>query len=249
MTTIRGAHTSLPSSRAERRRGRDGQRSGPVLVLGPLLRHVGTSDATVWVETSERCTVEVCAGALASAQRTFTVAGHHYAVVTLEGLEPGSRTPYEVRLDGRPVWPLADSPYPPSVIPAVEPGATFRLAFGSCRSPSTVEVQDPGGSGEDVLAAYARTLAARRAEWPDALLLLGDQVYADETSPKTVSFIRARRDIGRPPYRQVADFEEYTQLYREAWSDPDVRWLLSTVPTSMIFDDHDVIDDWNTSRS
>ena len=27
-----------------------------------------------------------------------------------------------------------------------------------------------------------------------------------------------------------------------------VRWLLSTVPTAMIFDDHDVIDDWNTSR-
>ena len=27
-----------------------------------------------------------------------------------------------------------------------------------------------------------------------------------------------------------------------------MRWLLSTVPTAMIFDDHDVIDDWNTSR-
>jgi len=27
-----------------------------------------------------------------------------------------------------------------------------------------------------------------------------------------------------------------------------VRWLLSTVPSAMIFDDHDVIDDWNTSR-
>jgi hypothetical protein len=28
-----------------------------------------------------------------------------------------------------------------------------------------------------------------------------------------------------------------------------VRWLLSTVPTSMIFDDHDVRDDWNTSQT
>ncbi len=28
-----------------------------------------------------------------------------------------------------------------------------------------------------------------------------------------------------------------------------MRWLLSTVPTSMIFDDHDVRDDWNTSQS
>ena len=47
----------------------------------------------------------------------------------------------------------------------------------------------------------------------------------------------------------MADFEEYTRLYREAWSDPDIRWLLSTVPSTMIFDDHDVIDDWNISWS
>jgi len=45
----------------------------------------------------------------------------------------------------------------------------------------------------------------------------------------------------------VADYEEYTALYRESWLDPDVRWLFSTVPSSMIFDDHDIRDDWNTS--
>ena len=52
-----------------------------------------------------------------------------------------------------------------------------------------------------------------------------------------------------PPGEQVADFEEYTRLYRESWSEPDIRWLLSTVPTVMIFDDHDVHDDWNISWS
>src|SRR5207249_10174364 len=35
---------------------------------------------------------------------------------------------------------------------------------------------------------------------------------------------------------------------RESWSDPDIRWLLSTVPSTMIFDDHDVNDDWNISQ-
>ena len=35
----------------------------------------------------------------------------------------------------------------------------------------------------------------------------------------------------------------------EAWSDPPIRWLLSTVPSAMIFDDHDVVDDWNTSAA
>jgi hypothetical protein len=77
--------------------------------------------------------------------------------------------------------------------------------------------------------------------------LIGDQVYADEVSPETLEFLRSRRDTSRPPGEEIADFEEYTRLYREAWSDPDIRWLLSTVPSVMVFDDHDVIDDWNIS--
>ncbi|MDQ3821879.1 MAG: hypothetical protein M3321_01395, partial [Actinomycetota bacterium] len=63
----------------------------------------------------------------------------------------------------------------------------------------------------------------------------------------TREFIASRRDVHRPPYEDVADFEEYTRLYRESWSEPVMRWLLSTIATAMIFDDHDVHDDWNIS--
>ena len=101
----------------------------------------------------------------------------------------------------------------------------------------------------DALWAFSRRLQAGREPWPDCLLLLGDQVYADEVSPETLAFIRDRRDVEQPPGAQVADFEEYARLYREAWSDPDIRWLLSTVPSTMIFDDHDVHDDWNISEA
>jgi hypothetical protein len=86
-------------------------------------------------------------------------------------------------------------------------------------------------------------------EWPEALILLGDQVYADEVSPGVRDFIRSRRDPEVPPGETVADFEEYTRLYWESWGEPYMRWLLSTVPSSMIFDDHDVHDDWNTSKT
>jgi phosphodiesterase/alkaline phosphatase D-like protein len=81
------------------------------------------------------------------------------------------------------------------------------------------------------------------------LLLLGDQVYADEASPATRRWLAARRDLSDPPGSEVADYEEYTHLYDESWLDPEIRWLLSTVPSCMIFDDHDVIDDWNTSAA
>ena len=85
-------------------------------------------------------------------------------------------------------------------------------------------------------------------EWPDALVLLGDQVYADETSESTQP--ADPRSAATSPTRRATrsrDFEEYTWLYDESWTDPQVRWLLSTVPSSMIFDDHDLRDDWNTS--
>ena len=88
-----------------------------------------------------------------------------------------------------------------------------------------------------------------REEWPDVLLMLGDQVYADEVSPATRAFIETKRDPNEPPGERVLDFEDYTQLYLESWSDPAIRWLLSVVSPAMIFDDHDVHDDWNISEA
>jgi hypothetical protein len=215
------------------------------LVLGPLLRYAGTESATFWVETSEPCEVEV----LGERQSTFAVEGHHYALILVEDLAPASVIDYDIRLDGRVVWPPEDGRPGPAVhTRRGEP--QVRLVFGSCRigdpQPKADEFPE---SGIDALWAYSRQLQRGEVEWPDALLLLGDQVYADEVSPGTAEFIRARRDVAEPPGEEIADFEEYTRLYRESWSDPDIRWLLSTVPTAMIFDDHDVNDDWNISTS
>jgi hypothetical protein len=217
----------------------------PRLLIGPLLRHVGRTDATIWVETDEPCEVEVLGGR----ERTWTVSGHHYALVVVDDLEPGATTPYEVRLNGERAWPPLVGSRPPSVIRTLGADRPLRVAFGSCRyGRAAVKVADRHFD-PDALACYARRMADQDAsEWPDALLLLGDQVYADETSPATQRRIRAKRDITKGAKDQVADFEEYTWLYLESWTDPDVRWLLSTVPSSMIFDDHDVRDDWNTSH-
>ncbi|MGW7367882.1 alkaline phosphatase D family protein [Streptomyces sp. NPDC054841] len=224
------------------------------LRLGPLLRHVdweAGEQATVWVEADRPCTAEVrCADGAGGSVRTFQIEGHHYALIPVTGLTPASSTPYEVLLDGRRVWPLEDSPFPPSAIrtPAI-PAEGVRVAFGSCRwaAPPAYEHDPVGPDALDTLAA--RLAADPEAERPDVLLLLGDQVYADATSQATQRWLAARRDLREPPGVEVADYEEYTRLYDESWLDPEVRWLLSTVPSCMIFDDHDVIDDWNTSAS
>ena len=70
------------------------------LLLGPLLRHVGTHDVTVWVETDAPCEVAVrCTSGQASG-RTFAVAGHHYAILVLDGLPERTCEAYTVHLDG-----------------------------------------------------------------------------------------------------------------------------------------------------
>jgi hypothetical protein len=232
---------------------RDVARSSSADVLvGPLLRYVGTDAATIWVETTKACEVAV----LGHRASTFHVEGHHYALVVVEGLEPGAATPYTVRLDDTVVWPRPDDDRPAPCIRTSGGGSDVRLVFGSCRVGAPEELpytlsygEHELGVGVDALWAYSKSLQQGLVEWPDALVLLGDQVYADALPPKTAEFIRSRRAGDGAPLDEIADFEEYAHLYRESWSNPDIRWLLSTVPSTMIFDDHEVHDDWNISDS
>jgi phosphodiesterase/alkaline phosphatase D-like protein len=223
--------------------------SGTALVLGPVLRHVGETTAQVWVQTREAGTVSV----LGSSARTFEVCGHHYALVGVTGLEPDSRTPYEVHVDGERAWPPRTSPFPASVIPTRGPQREdrHRIIFGSCRYAKVPERSLSAKLGIDALDAYAARMAVSPPEeWPDALLLLGDQVYADELTPQNRRRIAGRRDRHPDwPDDEIVGFAEYVGLYYDSWSDPEIRWLMSTVPTAMIFDDHDVRDDWNTSAA
>jgi len=76
-----------------------------------VLRYVGETEATIWVETDERCEVEI----LGRKERTWHVEGHYYAMVYIPELEPNTSTEYDVKLDGQTVWPpaTATTPSPP----------------------------------------------------------------------------------------------------------------------------------------
>jgi hypothetical protein len=43
----------------------------------------------------------------------------------------------------------------------------------------------------------------------------------------------------------ATDFAEYAVLYEQAWTVPGARRTLAHLPSFMIFDDHEVTDDWN----
>ncbi|NED94608.1 alkaline phosphatase family protein [Phytoactinopolyspora alkaliphila] len=209
------------------------------LLLGPIVRAAHRDRAAVFVETDAPCEVRIGP----HSARTVTLRGHHYAFVAVEGLGPAAT--YTVELDGKQVWPAGDG-FPPSVLRAL-PSDRLRLAFGSCR---TILPEEDGDADRiDALREFAWRCASEGHEaLPDVLVLLGDQVYADEGAPATRRFIRRRRTDDGPVGTQTHTFAEFAVLYREAWSDPAVRWLLSCVPTLMIFDDHEIIDNWNTSE-
>ena len=223
-------------------------------------RSCGTSTtrvATVWVQTDVACEVEI----LGARERTWCVGGLHFALVTSSmGWQPGADHPYEVRLDGEVVWPRRRRrPSRRARSGCSIAGARRDIVFGSCRHHAAPRAalrrcarsEHPDGPGH---RRAARLRAARRrapaagAACPDMLLMLGDQIYADQPSPALQEAIAARERPADAPDGELADFAEYALAYGEAWREPAIRWLLSTVPVTMVFDDHEIHAEWRISQ-
>lgn len=282
--------------------------------MGPIVRYVDARRAAIWLELPREGAVLATARAVTGRKRTVEsevartveVYEHHYAVVYLAGLDPGTlyayeldvvfdragpyafprdirRSPDRTRLDlsglalGRPpafsTLPDGDAPPRRGRRKPAEPPA-LRVAFGSCRCFGN-GFAEAGNTGPDVLAAYAEHLAAtagdRLTTWPHALLLLGDQIYADNVAHDTAhgSLPRIARPDRRPlrhalwPYvdERIAagklppsagaggfhlyTFHDFALTYRDAWTRPPlVRALLAHLPTFMLPDDHEFTDDY-----
>jgi phosphodiesterase/alkaline phosphatase D-like protein len=220
-----------------------------------MVRHVDGTSAAIWVETARGGEVAVRLpdreGQQVWRAPTFRVHAHHYALVEVTGLREGERSAYQLLFDGEVVWPRPDDPFPAPALTASPPEGPLRLAFGSCRTSVPHDTTHEMTHGVDALRSYALALSAGETGplgvVPDLLLLLGDQVYADSTSAAMQEFIASRRSLDEEPGEELADYEEYAHLYLLAWSEPALRWLFSWLPSLMIFDDHDIRDDWNTS--
>lgn len=103
--------------------------------------------------------------------------------------------------------------------PAADP-SRWSIAFGSCHLPSHLEHLGPW-----------KRAAARTSD--DLLLLLGDQIYGD----------------GAEKHAPLANtwFERYVRRYNQLWTYQPMRDVLRRTPTCMMFDDHEVIDDWGVA--
>ena len=186
---------------------RDDHPAGPALELGPVLRYVGETTAAVWVQLDRAATVTVTCWAvdrlrrspaqpksgLGCSTRTFEVRGHHYALLTVTGLEPDTTYPYEVAVDGEVVWPPRVSPYPPSSLRTRGSTSTRRqrIVFGSCRYAKVPPFTEPklaARLGIDALDAL------RRRDGPPAARGVAGRAAAARRPG-----LRRRADPAEPP--------------------------------------------------
>jgi len=144
------------------------------LELAPMLGHVSSTDARIWVQSAQPAKLSVRVSTRPDLSGARTVRGPKLEAaaglmghIVVSNLEPATRYYYSVLLDGKPAMLR---PYP-SFITAPhegEPGRV-RVAFTSC----------VGYHGYDGTAGYADMARTNI----DLLLLLGDNHYANTNDP------------------------------------------------------------------
>lgn len=178
------------------------------LELGPMLGHVGSTEARIWAKASDNATMGVLIGQKADLSDGRVVKGPVLAEgsafmghVHVTGLEASKQYYYAVLLDGQQV---TEQPYPSfhTAVLAEEP-TQLRVAFTSCVARTG---EGTAGAWED-LAKQANA---------DIILQLGDNHYADTTDP----------DIQRNYYYEQRNLPGFRKATAEAatygiWDDHD----------------------------
>lgn len=124
------------------------------------------------------------------------------------------------------------------------PGETsaFSFAFGSCNQPFAVT---PSGSvtKQDSAGIYPAMRSVLKTHQARFIALLGDQVYSDGIPHFSVS--EAFPDTDSPVSDQgLLSF--YRHVYRGYFAEKGFLELLQTAPTYMMWDDHEILDNWGS---
>lgn len=222
------------------------------LRVGPLVRAVNASSAVIWAELAQPCLVTLRAQLQASpgeqvttSARTTQVGGRFFVALQLKGLQPSAWYNY-VFTTGDDEDSQVDLPIAAAfqqcfrTFDAGEQSTTavpqaLRIAYGSCRKAIQPETDALVGFGDWLM----RNFEQREQVWPHLLLLIGDQIYADEPSEE---LRRCAPQLGA----EARTFADFASMYEYSWTkNAQVRQALAVVPTYMIFDDHEVTNNWN----
>jgi alkaline phosphatase D len=179
-----------------------GELAGPGsarLVHGPMLGDLGPTSVKIWVRAGRQCEVKVVIEGVAADAVKASAANDYTAVVELTRLEPDTFYHYQIFQDEQPVDVGHETSF--RTVPD-DGGKKIKVVFG-------------GGAG--FTPKFEHMWNTIRSHKPDALLMLGDNVYID-----------------RPEVREVGQYCYYRRQSRPEW-----RRLTADVPVYAIWDDHD----------
>jgi hypothetical protein len=202
------------------------RRSVNRLKLGPIIGHTDHESTRIWIQAvdhPELYAVQVHGAGMFGFKSTelgMIEFGTGIALVT--GLRPDRIYRYQIFKRGR-------------FVPQTR--GTFRT------------MPEPGSMTNIQFCAISCNSLQRDGLWhqfaefvkdspPGFLLMMGDQVYADEDDPN----IFENHFESPSPVRRKALAEHY----RLNWSREPVRRVLASVPTYMMWDDHDIRDGWGS---
>jgi len=196
---------------------------GPIN-LGPILGSVSNDEARIWIKTRWPVTFHVnCrgpSGMTVTSEETTTDEQHDLTgVAVVTGLKPNTNYSYDIVADSA---SYASHDFAFRTSPVTTEG--FCFAFGSCYRPLVAN----NGVFEQLYLACCDGDPDRLS----FLLMIGDQIYADQSGVHGVEW-------------KAATFDEFCEIYQKSWSaDPYFMKVLSRCPTYMIFDDHEVENAW-----
>ncbi len=195
------------------------------LVTGPIVGVVDESNYRVLVEVDAAQPLSVSLTDLdAPKSPRVSLAAQATAwrplAVPLTGLIPGHR--YSVTLTNLPGQPVA-------TFRAIDASRRLRIGVVSCNDVG----YRPKSAADDVWSDLA---AAVEADELDLVIHCGDQIYADDV------YRDANEYPDDDPLERVAVW--FRNRYRETWRRPTTRRVLARVPNLMMWDDHEVVDDF-----
>ena len=128
-----------------------------------------------------------------------------------------------------------------------------RMAYTSCNGFSDLKLMN---TTCDHYTLWDR-LWTQHTEQPFSLMMMGgDQVYADSIW-STVPTVKAwntlplkeklQKKTNKATEEQLDRF--YSQLYCERWQNPSMAKALASIPSLMMWDDHDIFDGWGSYPS
>jgi phosphodiesterase/alkaline phosphatase D-like protein len=195
----------------------------------------------VWVRQPDgaevRAHLEVEGLAPVTASMTPTAETDWTGALVLSLPEPAPGRPFVCTVAGR----RFTGRLPPE--PGTHTGFTF--GFGSCHQPFE-ETPDGGLRVRPAAGIYPAMVEHLRREGAERLLLLGDQLYSDMLPSLNVwrGLESATPDAVPVPFEEL--LARYRRVTRVFFGEPGFRALREAFPTSCMWDDHDIFDNWGS---